>query len=235
MTVFSVFRIATSALLRPKAKAPPSLGRPHASQINFSSSSIAAKRSLSREIPYAVVRLVDPESGQLNPPVALKDILPTFNRKEQFLQLVSEHPEPIVKLFNTKDVFAKEKERRAKAIAGRRTTIQKEIQLTWAVAPGDLEHKLKKVRMELERGYRIDLVYAPKTGAPMANPREMWRRVQETVDSLADIAEEWKPRDISRSITVIYLKAKKKMINLFHTLSTFAGYANHSPWLPSTT
>jgi len=90
--------------------------------------------------------MVDPETGRLNPPTALGDILSTINPKTHFVELVSEDPGPIVKVVNKKEAFDRYKEHKAKLKAVAKQQLdQKEIQLTWGVAQGDLAHKLKKV------------------------------------------------------------------------------------------
>jgi len=129
--------------------------------------------------------------------------------KKYFVELVSENPAPIVKVVDSREVYHKSKEREARVKAGRQPE-KKEIQLTWGVASEDLAHKLKKVRAELERGIRVDLIYAPKKGQPFPTQEEIHLRVQETVNMMADIGKEWKPREIKKSAVAIYLQGKPK-------------------------
>jgi translation initiation factor IF-3 len=163
------------------------------------------------EIQYAFVRLVDSETGRLNPPKPLRDILSSVNLKTHFVELVGEQPDPIVKIISKKDAFDRFKERKAKMKSTAKNEIeQKEIQLTWGVAAGDLVHKLKKVREELEKGNRVDVVYARKRGQRLPSPQEMEARVQETLGLMQDIGKEWKQRDVQRAATVIHLQGGPK-------------------------
>jgi len=203
-----ISRTAIPALLRPKP--PPSLAGPCPSRLSCrNASNTPGTRPKNQDIQYSVVQVVDPETGRLNPPIALRDILSTMDPKTHFVELVSENPAPIVKLISKKEAFDKYKALKARLKAAKPID-QKEIQLTWGVASGDLTHKLKKVRVELERGNRVDLVYAPKKGHPVPGPKEIQLRVQETVDMMADVGKEWKPREIERSVVVIHFQGKTK-------------------------
>ncbi|EPQ59677.1 hypothetical protein GLOTRDRAFT_34401 [Gloeophyllum trabeum ATCC 11539] len=159
-------------------------------------------------IPHRTVRLVDPETSKLRPPAPLEEILASFSRKTHFLQLVSERPEPIVKLINKEEARRKRVQQRKAQLQNKME--EKEIQMTWGIASADLEHKLRKVRQELEKGNRVDLVYAPKKGQPLPSPAAREQRVKETLDLLADIGKEWKPREQTARMIVIYLEKLKK-------------------------
>jgi translation initiation factor IF-3 len=193
------------------------LAHPHVLRSSFTSSARhladskhGHKRNLRNEnIPFATVVAVDPETGRLREPCSLTDILSTINRRTHFIELVSTpsglgSPNPIVKIINSKELREKEK---ARKLARPKSMMQeKEIQLSWGVAEGDLAHKLEKVRKELERGHRVSLVYARKRGTPLPSPGEMERRLQETVDALADVGREWKARESKGFATVISLQ-----------------------------
>ena len=159
------------------------------------------------EIKHPVVQLVDAETERLHPPVSLREILASLDLKTHFVELVSVNPSPVVKIISKKDAFDRQKERKAKMRAATKNEIeQKEIQLTWGVASGDLAHKLKKVRQELEKGNRVDLVYAPKKGQRLPTPDEMEARVQETLGLLQDVGKEWKEREVRRGVAAIHLQ-----------------------------
>ncbi|TFK56210.1 hypothetical protein OE88DRAFT_1731822 [Heliocybe sulcata] len=160
------------------------------------------------KIPYRTVRLVDPETSKLLAPTPLTELLKVFDDNKFFLELVATNPEPIVKLVNKREA----RQRRLEARKQERTTKkdEKEIQMTWKIAGGDLSHKLKKVRQELEKGNRINLVYALKKGQQLPTPQEKDNIVRGTLDQLEDIAREWKPREQAPRLTVIYLEKKKE-------------------------
>jgi translation initiation factor IF-3 len=158
---------------------------------------------------------VDSETGRLNPPKPLRDILSSVDLKTHYVELVGEQPDPTVKIISKKDTFDKFKERKAKMKSTAKNEIeQKEIQLTWGVASGYLAHKLKKVRQELEKGNRVNVLYARKRGQRLPSPQEMEARVQETLDLMRDVGEEWKQRDVQRAVTVIHLQGGPNQVNL---------------------
>jgi translation initiation factor IF-3 len=122
------------------------------------------------------------------------------------VELVSEHPQPVVKIVDTKEAARKYKEQRKQAKAVARAQEHKEIQLTWGVASGDLAHKMNKVRQELEKGRRVDLILAHKRGQVVPTKQDMGARLKEILDALSDVGKEYLPRDERNNITALHLK-----------------------------
>ncbi|KAJ3476869.1 hypothetical protein NLI96_g10856 [Meripilus lineatus] len=151
-----------------------------------------------------MVRFVDPETGALQPMASYPPLLASITQKTHFLELVSEEPEPIVRLISRK--LRHEREKGIKQKKKENKMEQKEVQLTWGVAAGDLGHKLKKVRQELMKGNRVSLVFAPRKGQPPLKPEQMAAKVQETADALADIGKEWKAREMQKSTAAIHFQ-----------------------------
>lgn len=185
------------------------------------------------EIRYRRVRLVDPDTGSLGPLTILTQVLelvrnmpvpPTPGGEEQAtdasgkkekwwkkkwcVELVSEAPDPIVRAVNLSGEYRKAKEAQKKKREG--VIKEKGVQMSWSVAQGDLEHKLKKVKETLEEGERVVIGFSRKKGQPWPKPDEMQAKLRETVDQLADIAEEWKPRvTLPNSTGFIYIQSKE--------------------------
>jgi translation initiation factor IF-3 len=204
MATFCAFRTAAAGLVRP-ARSPSSSRIYEIS--TFIIPHVRYKTNLARhprndEIDYRVVQMVDPDTGRLKEPTELRDILASINRKTHFVELVSEEPNPIVKIKDKKEEYSWMKEKRARLKLAN-SIQQKEVQMTWGVASGDLAHKLKKVRRELEKGNRVDLVYAPKKDQALPSPLKIEERLRETVDLLADVGKEWRPRNIQRNIAIL--------------------------------
>jgi len=162
-----------------------------------------------RDIPHRIVQLVN-EDGRLDLPAPLSHIIASIDPKTHYVELVSEDPQPIVKIRNKKEEYNKQKQwkRRQKEVAA--NNIQKEIQMTWGVESGDLVHKLKKVRKELEKGNRVDLVYAPKVNQAIPSRRTMETRIEETLEMMSDIAKEWMPRRFENGVAVLYFQLADK-------------------------
>jgi translation initiation factor IF-3 len=170
-------------------------------------SSSASPRARNMEIKYRIVQVIDPETNKLHPPTTLSHLISSIDLKTHFIELVSEHPNPLVKVFSKKEAYDRRRASEEKRkVTARNQMDQKEIQMTWGVGRGDLAHKLKKVRRELEKGNRVDLVYAPKKGQPKPTPKEKELRVQETLDFIRDVGKEWKSREDRDGMTIIYLQ-----------------------------
>ena len=157
-------------------------------------------------IPYEYVHMVDSETGQLQPPARLRDILAEMNRKEEVLHLVSVQPEPIVKMFKLRDLYEAKRAAHAKARAAR--VVKKEVQMTWGVNEADFKHKVKKVRAEILKGVKVDVVFAPKSGQATPPQEEMMKRIQELLEELGDDAEEYAPRTLEKRIAVLHVQRR---------------------------
>lgn len=160
-----------------------------------------------KDIPYRTVSLVS-EDGTLGPPTQLSQLLATIDPKAQFIELVGNNPaQPIVKIRGKKEHFQKQKEwnKRQKAVAT--SNVQKEIQMSWGVEVGDLMHKLNKVRKELEKGSKVELVFSPKQPQRPPTTAAMQARLQEASTKLAQFAKEWSPRKVEGAVAILYLKS----------------------------
>ncbi|CCM03973.1 uncharacterized protein FIBRA_06129 [Fibroporia radiculosa] len=157
------------------------------------------------DIPFRVVRLVDPETARLSEPQPLANIIAGLEQKREWVELVATDPDPIVKIIKSNILY-----NRLKAIQDKKRQNkpreEKEVQVTWGVSENDLEHKLKKAQEELERGNRVNLVFATRKDQPSLSPEEMAARVQESARFLAETGEEWKARDVTKHTTVVYLQ-----------------------------
>ncbi|KAF9457995.1 hypothetical protein BDZ94DRAFT_1271719 [Collybia nuda] len=202
MSAFLAFRTAAFSLLRPRAPNIPCLR-----QLPIRAVHNVPTRPRDKNIPYRIVQLVDPITGKLSEPLPLMTIIESLpDKKLEYVELVSEDPAPIVKIINKKDAFEKRKLAKKKASAVAKKNVQKEVQLTWGAAEGDYAHKVGRVREELEKGHRIDLVFSHKKGQDLPTPEEMQQQVQTTVEMLADVGKEWKPPEYRGKIAAVFLQ-----------------------------
>jgi translation initiation factor IF-3 len=156
-----------------------------------------------------VVQLVDPETGKLREPERLTDVVARIDKEHYYVELVNEEP-PIVKIISKKDDYLKKKAAKLKAKEAKGRQMEtKELQMTWGVAVGDIEHKMKKARQELERGNRVELVYAKKKRQPVPSPADQEAVVNAAVQKVEDIAMEWKARYVQKTMTVVYLQPQQ--------------------------
>jgi translation initiation factor IF-3 len=157
------------------------------------------------DIPHDIVQLAG-EDGRLGLPTPLSHLIASVDPKTHYVELVTAHPQPVVKIRNKREQIQKAKQwkKRQKEVAA--NNVQKEIQLTWGVASGDLMHKLTKARKEVEKGSRVELVFAPKVNQQAPSLAKMEALINETVEKIADFAREWMPRKVEGGIAILYLK-----------------------------
>jgi len=205
----SILRAATRGLSRPSV-AHPFRARPIASTSRLAHTSAQSDKknkqtsplhTRNENIPFRVVRVVHEETNRLSDEwVALSDILHNLKRAKYYVELVALNPDPVVKIIKSSDVYNK---MRARAERRKVRREQKEVQMTWAISPGDLAHKLAKVREELEAGNRVDLVYMSKSGQPKPTPEQVEAQAAETVKLLEDAGAEWKPRTTTKTTLIM--------------------------------
>lgn len=167
-------------------------------------------------IKHTVVRLVNPQTGALEPPARLRDVLPRVDRKKQYLELVVEKPEPIVKIINLKERYDRQRAKHIQQVLGRAPE-EKELQVTWGVGAGDLAFKLRKAREDLTAGDRVTLVFAPKKGQKTPEtPEEKNKFVEEALRLLEDVGRERKDRTAQNHVVALYLEPlrPKQIIDL---------------------
>ncbi|KAF8239501.1 hypothetical protein L208DRAFT_1237167 [Tricholoma matsutake] len=207
MSTFLAFRNAAFSLLRLRV---PHVHRPAFRAVQSSASPKSDKPLRNEQIKHRIVRLVDPVTNRLKASEPLRDLLLTLDRKKKYIELVSAEKDsiPIVKIVDQKEAFAKEKDLKLRARVAAMSNRHKEIQLTWGSTSSDMAHKLERVREELENGFKVDLVFAPKRGQILPKPAERQMQIQEIVDMMADVGREWKSRDEGRTITAIFLQGK---------------------------
>ncbi|KAG7446062.1 uncharacterized protein BT62DRAFT_994418 [Guyanagaster necrorhizus] len=170
----------------------------HSTPVSFSKYRLENKR-----IPYETLHLIDPETGQLRE-IVLKDYLDTIDTKKYKLELVSTSPKPVARLLERWKEHEKLKAAKTKRLESLRKAEHKEFQFTWNMAPSDLTHKFNSVRKELEKGGKADLVFVTKKGHRA--PKDIPERLQAVVDELADVAKEYKGREIVGPMGAIFLR-----------------------------
>ncbi|KAF8485250.1 hypothetical protein DFH94DRAFT_624881 [Russula ochroleuca] len=190
---------------------------------------------INNDIPYKYVRVVDPETRKPLPPKPLTEVIdnlatevqpkqgggPPKTFVTQFAQLVAPPSKAtdgyaLVKLVDHKVAAAREKTQRIKAQASRRASEEKEIQFAWGIGAGDVQHKVRKARQELERGARVQLVFARKATGGAERDSGPWEKrntlVAHVVEELAGVAREWRLRNEQRNMVVVYLQDHSRPI-----------------------
>ncbi|EAL20718.1 hypothetical protein CNBE0830 [Cryptococcus deneoformans B-3501A] len=172
---------------------PPILSRPASSGPPRPRQTQPAAHPLSyrdSSIPHSVVRLIGPEG--LLPPQRLSSILSTYSTSTHTLALVSVDGEyPVVKLVSKAEERDREKEKEEKSKVKRKISMEeKEVQVSWQSAKGDLGHKLEMAKGILEKGDRVQVVFANR------------RRAEPGI--LEEVGKKWKEDDKNRGLWVLY-------------------------------
>ncbi|KAF9025055.1 hypothetical protein BDZ89DRAFT_1068570 [Hymenopellis radicata] len=133
--------------------------------------------------------------GQPLEEINVKEYLETIDTKKVKLELITTRPKPIVALIDRaveRQARQEERENKKGEAKGK-----KEFQMGWNIAAGDLGHKLRGVRKELERGAKVDLA-------------DMLARIDEVMSELGDVARRYRETDMiaHRGIAVVFLEKK---------------------------
>ena len=210
MSAFLAFRFAAFSVLRTRPTTFVKFQhgtRAMTSKSKQQKGSSPRSQNLGANIRHRVVQLVDQETGKPGPPRNLEDILASIDETTHYVELVSETP-ALVKIFDKAEKKIRFLAQKARAKVSAKRNLRKEVQLTWNTQPGDIAHKLAKVREELEKGSRVDLVFAPKPKTDHPPIMVMRQRLDEFVASCADLASEWRERVFERGMGLAFLQSK---------------------------
>lgn len=155
--------------------------------------------------PYVFVKTPSEDGHErLAGPRPVKEVLAELDLRKCSLQaVVMPRPEdeeaprwPICKIVNKKEELtrAKElKERKKQAVVK-----EKELELNWALAPHDLEHKLKTMQKFLAKGYKVQVLLLKKKGSKARiadkDAKALLERIETAVAEVTD-SKEWKKRE----------------------------------------
>jgi translation initiation factor IF-3 len=113
-------------------------------------------------------------------------LLREIDQSTQFIELVSEKPNPIVRIRDKKEARDQEKQLKERRASSR--TVLKEIKVSWVISSGDLDHKVTQMRQNLSKGYKVSVVFAAKPGQLPPPVTESEKVLDRVVDSLKDVA-----------------------------------------------
>lgn len=132
-----------------------------------------------------------------------KDILAGLDLNTYSLQVVDvklpngqEVDWPICNIVNKREALEKSKKEKEKKKA--QTIKEKTLELNWALAPHDQEHKLRTMQKFLAKGNRVQVVLMKKqNGKAKATSKDAQALVDRIVQAAADVpgSTEWKKRE----------------------------------------
>lgn len=160
------------------------------------------------EIRAPLVYIEEPTEdgkGRLVGPRRTSEALAELDRKTYSLQVIeSQNPDdpeapkwPICRVVNKLNELAqqkREKEQKKKAAAQK----GKSLELNWALAPHDLDHKLRTMQKFLARGYKVEVLLLQKQkGRAKATEQDANAIVDKIVEATREVtgSKEWKGRE----------------------------------------
>ena len=158
------------------------------------------------EIPFEQVHVRDPETGSLTPLQPLERVLRSIDESVECAYLVSTDP-PVVRIRTIASLIAQEKEKLAIEEARKRlVSADKEVQVSWNAADGDLAMKVRQARQLIEKGDKVNIIFARKAGGKksIVKPERMQEILEMFNAALADIATKCKADDVRPKITTSY-------------------------------
>ncbi|CAK5276145.1 unnamed protein product [Mycena citricolor] len=213
MNAFSSFHFAARALLHPSRPIHFRCLGASLSHVRFmSSQNLSSKRSRrlrNAEIgkKYAMVTLVREDKSLM--PTSLNRLLDEIDLDQNFVELVTEDPEPIVRIVNKRLQYQAEKQAKADKKTSAKHNVEKEVHLTWVSDAADLKHRLAQARSFLEMGSRVSVMFETKPRMRPPEAAEMEERVNFVRSSLEDVATESKPVYWRKRTAVVYLQGTK--------------------------
>jgi translation initiation factor IF-3 len=143
------------------------------------------------------------EDGKLGPVQQLFSVLQNLSRGEEHLVQVSppdqRRPTAVVKIFKRVDLIRQKVERR-RALRKQQKSLKdktpKQMELSWAIGPHDLDVKLGQLETFLEKGKTVEIILAAKRKQRKAGPEEGQAVLKKIRETLAKVdAREMKPMD----------------------------------------
>jgi translation initiation factor IF-3 len=140
------------------------------------------------EITAWSVTVVDADQ-KLSEPRLTSAVLESFDHKTHSLVVVvpgEEGVPPICKIVNKKKEWAAAKAKKRQQSSGGAAP-SKTLELNWAIEHGDLQHRLQRMRDFLEKGFKLEIVLAPKRRGRQATAEEaqgLLSRIREVVNEV---------------------------------------------------
>lgn len=157
-------------------------------------------------------------SGAFQGLKVLDEILASFDREKYHLVCLNPQaaPEPVIcKLISIEQL---EEEKRVAYWAKKEkkqsnkdpTKVVKKVEISWATAPNDLEHKLKRIDEFLQKGNRVEVVLGVKKGMAKQPLGKMVGLVERVRKEAEASGKEWKEAEGAVGVQyLIYLEGNR--------------------------
>lgn len=168
-----------------------------------------------------VINLID-SKGNFVPNVKFNDAMRKFNRVTHHLLLISEgqvneygepDPErlPICKIISKIDLRGQYNRKVETARKLEKGPSVKNLELNWAIAGGDLKHRLDKLNGFLKEGKKVEILFKPKRRGKKATEAEansVLKAVTDLVDDCKGAGEVKREGDVGGVFTIVFQGTK---------------------------
>ncbi|BEI94601.1 uncharacterized protein CcaverHIS019_0701730 [Cutaneotrichosporon cavernicola] len=171
--------------------------------------------SRNHDIPFEMVQLVG-EDKKLSELLPLAPIIDSIDLSTESIICVQVDP-PVVKIVNNAEEKRKEREHDEKVRLSKRLAVDdKELQMGWGAADGDVLHKIDTAVDLLKKGDRVHIVFALRSnsgGKKQRIPDERKMKILEMFEEgVADVAKRWKDDEQSRGLWIQHWTPKESVI-----------------------
>jgi translation initiation factor IF-3 len=159
-----------------------------------------------------MVQLVSP-TNQLLPPQLLSSILSSTDLTTNTIILSSSDP-PIVRMHDRQTYETRLRDLALKNSLRDRTKFEeKEIQISWTSATGDMEHKIEMAKNILAKGDRVSVLFAIK-GSPRRDrmtSEEKKEMIKVFEDGLEEVGRKWQDDLIKGKAVALHYEPKEEV------------------------
>lgn len=149
---------------------------------------------------------------------SLEPLLASFDREIYHLICINPQvaPEPVLcRLYSKEQLEEDEKaaywmKKEKKQGNKDPTKVVKKVEISWATAPNDLEHKLKRIDEFLQRGNRVEVILGTRKGMAKQTPEKVAGLVERIRKEAEKSGKEWKVAEGVIGVQyLIYLEGKR--------------------------
>ncbi|GKT40792.1 translation initiation factor RLI1 [Colletotrichum spaethianum] len=181
--------------------------KPHRSTTDWKAATKPGQLPADEMIRDREILVVDDDTNKLTGPHNTHRVLQSIDPETQSLRMVLRPPPnptgnqrryAICRIVDKRVEKEREKaHEKAKKETARKLARVKELELNWAIAPHDLGHRMRQLKSFLEKGYKVEVLFAKKKGSRIATRDEAQTLVQAVRDAVAEVrgAKEWKEPD----------------------------------------
>ncbi|KAI9683939.1 MAG: hypothetical protein M1829_004274 [Trizodia sp. TS-e1964] len=133
--------------------------------------------------------------GSLSPVTPLRQLLGSYDRLSHYLVCVqpATRDKPAICKIMQREEPKSQQGKRSKAAVSTKKTVIKHLEVNWAIDPNDLQRRLDNLEAFLSKGWRVEVLLAPKKRGRRASPEEASNVMEKFQAKAKELgAKEWK-------------------------------------------